>query len=89
MHVSKRNDFEYVINLEKDEKALMLLFIVGMNEDKVQTIEDLIALLCCYACEHCTNELVVPDIKLLPEDEKAKYFSDLLTGKTDNAIYKN
>lgn len=78
MHVENLANLSHKIDLETDEAALLHIYIAGLDEENVGSINDLISLLLCYCCEHCTDHLVDPEKRLTEVESDMKLFADNL-----------
>lgn len=86
MHVENLANLSHKVDLEPDEAALLHIYIAGLDEPKVNSVNDLIAVLLCHCCEHCTDHLIDPEKRLTEVETNMKLFADNLNKDFINDI---
>ena len=89
MQVENLANLSYRIALEVDEAALLHIFIAGLDEENVNSINDLIGLLLCYCCEHCTDHMIDPEKRLTEVQSNQKAYADKMNERFSDAVPRN
>lgn len=76
----------YNVSLEPDETPLLGIFIEGMQDPSVKSVEDLIALFLCTCCERCTDHMNDPCQRLSESQLRQKEFADRLNDRFKDAF---
>lgn len=86
MQVENIATHSHKVDLETDEAALLHIFIAGLDEPNVTSINDLISLLLCYCCEHCTDHLIDPEKRLTENESRQKTFADAMNSRFNESL---
>ena len=86
MQIENLANLSHKVDLEPDEAALLHIFIAGLDEEKVNSINDLISLLLCHCCEHCTDHMIDPEKRLTEEQCRQKIYADQMNERFKNAV---
>ena len=87
MQIENLANLIHKIELEPDEAALLCLYIAGLDNEKVNSINDLFAALICSCCEHCTDHLIDPEKRLTEDETRMKAYADNMNkGFTDAVL---
>ncbi|KKM95341.1 hypothetical protein LCGC14_1189140 [marine sediment metagenome] len=76
MQVEEITESSYKIDLELKEAVLCRIYILGLNAEDVTSIEDLLALLVSYCCDHATDHLQDPAKRLSETEQRINDFAN-------------
>ncbi len=86
MQVENIANLSHKVDLEVDESVLLHIFIAGLDDKNVQTVNDLLALLVSYCCEHCTDHMIDPTGVYSEEQQQQLSYANMMNSRYQNVI---